>query len=65
MDSEVDKVRKRWLLLLKKELKCWESMFERKHGRKPTKTDIDDSPLEIRGMFCIIGTCTSSVDPYS
>ena len=28
---------KRQLLELKKELKCWEAMFERKHGRKPTK----------------------------
>ena len=33
-------VRKKQLLLLKKELKCWESMFERKHGRKPTKVSI-------------------------
>lgn len=28
---------KRRLLSLKKELKCWESMFERKHGHKPAK----------------------------
>lgn len=25
------------LSMLKRELKCWESMFERTHGRKPTK----------------------------
>lgn len=28
---------KRQLLELKKELKCWETMFERKHGRKPNR----------------------------
>lgn len=28
---------KRQLLALKKELKCWEAMFERKHGRKPDR----------------------------
>ena len=28
---------RRQLLELKKELKCWEAMFERKHGRKPNK----------------------------
>ena len=28
---------RRQLLELKKELKCWEAMFQRKHGRKPNK----------------------------
>ena len=41
----VSSVRKRQLLLLKKELKCWESMFERKHGRKPTKVHVHLTPI--------------------
>eukprot|EP00794_Sanderia_malayensis_P019029 gene19029-20942_t len=36
---------------LKKELKCWESMFFRSHGRKPGKNDIDSSGNEIRATY--------------
>ena len=37
------------LLALKKELKCWESMFERKHGRKPSR--VSDNLINIHCMY--------------
>ncbi|XP_065675285.1 ATP-dependent DNA helicase Q4 isoform X4 [Hydra vulgaris] len=39
------------LFSLKQELKCWESMFTRKYGRKPSKKDIDDSAAEIKDSY--------------
>ncbi|XP_032227814.1 ATP-dependent DNA helicase Q4 [Nematostella vectensis] len=36
---------------LKRELKCWESMFERKHGRKPDKDDVNNASEEIRDTY--------------
>ncbi|XP_068721957.1 ATP-dependent DNA helicase Q4-like isoform X2 [Montipora capricornis] len=40
------------LSVLKRELKCWESMFERTHGRKPNKDDINSGPEEIKESYC-------------
>ncbi|KAL9975921.1 hypothetical protein ACROYT_G013140 [Oculina patagonica] len=39
------------LSTLKRELKCWENMFERTHGRKPNKDDINSGPDEIRESY--------------
>ncbi|PFX35000.1 ATP-dependent DNA helicase Q4 [Stylophora pistillata] len=36
---------------LKRELKCWENMFERTHGRKPSKDDINTGSEEIRESY--------------
>ncbi|CAB4025820.1 ATP-dependent DNA helicase Q4, partial [Paramuricea clavata] len=39
------------LKCLKRELKAWESMFERKHDRKPSKDDVNSAPEEIRETY--------------
>ena len=39
------------LVSLKQELKCWESMFSRKYGKKPSKQDVDEAPCEVRESY--------------
>jgi len=39
------------LSTLKQELKCWEHMFQRKHGRRPNKDDVSKGPVEIKETY--------------